>query len=63
MQYKVCMKNKVMIYFCCISVLIQKMENNIDAITLLLALPFDGLSFFLEGRMFMKELTLTLVSE
>ena len=44
--------------FCCIYVFIQKMENNIDDITLLFDLPYDGLCFFPEGRMFMKELTL-----
>ena len=47
-----------MIYFCCIYVFIQKVENNIDDITLLFDLPYDGLCFFLKGRMFMKELTL-----
>ena len=50
-------------YFCRIYVVIQTMENNIDDITLVFDLPFDGLCFFLEGTMFMKELTLTLVSE
>ena len=49
-------------YFCRISVVIQKMENDIDDITVVFDLPFDGLCFFLEGTMFMK-LTLTLVSE
>ena len=50
-------------YFCRISVVIQKMENNIDDITLVFDLPFDRLCFLLEGTMFMKELTLTSVSE
>ena len=49
--------------FCLIFVIIQILENNIDDITLVFDLPFDGLCFFLEGTMFMKELTLTLVSE
>ena len=39
------------------------MENNIDNITLVFDLPFDRLRFFLEGTMFMKELTQTLISE
>ena len=50
-------------YFYRISVVIQKMENNIEDINLIFDLPFDGLCCFLEGTMFMKELTLTLVSE
>ena len=50
-------------YFCPISVFIQKMENNFDDLTLVFDLPFDGLCFFLEGTMFMKDLTLTSVSE
>ena len=50
-------------YFCRISVIIQIMENNIDNITLVFDLTFDGLCLFLEGKMFMKELTLTWVSE
>ena len=50
-------------YFCPISVIIQIMENNIDDITLVFNLPFDGLCFFLEGTIFMKELTQTLISE
>ena len=48
---------------CSISVIIQTMENNIDNITLLFDLPFDGLCFFYEGTMFMEELTQMLVSE
>ena len=50
-------------YICRISVIIQIMKNNIDNITLVFDLPFDGLSFFLEGTMFMKELTQTLIPE
>ena len=50
-------------YFCRIFVVIQTMENNVDDITLVFDLPFDGLCFFIEGTMFMKELTLTLVLE
>ena len=50
-------------YFCRISVIIQGMENNLDDITLVFELFFDGLCFFLEGTMFMKELTQTSVSE
>ena len=50
-------------YFCRISVVIQKMENIIDDITLIFDSPFDGLCFFLEGKMFMKELTQTSVLE
>ena len=50
-------------YFCPISVVIQKMENNINDITIVFDLPFDGLCFFLEGTMFMEELTLMLVLE
>ena len=34
-----------------------------DDITLVFDLPFDGLCFFLEGMIFMKELTQKLVSE
>ena len=34
-----------------------------DDITLVFDLPFDGLCFFFEGMMFMKELTQTLVKE
>ena len=41
-------------YFYRISVVIQKMENNIDDTTLVFYLPFDGLCFFLEGTMFVK---------
>ena len=50
-------------YFCRIYVIIQIMENNMDDITLLFDLTFDGLCFFLEGAMFMKEFTQTSVSE
>ena len=50
-------------YFCRISVIIEIMENNMDDITLVFDLPFDGLHIFLEGTMSMKELTQTLVSE
>ena len=50
-------------YFCRIYVVIQTMENNINDITLVFDLPFDGLCFFLEGTMFMKELTLMSVLE
>ena len=50
-------------YSCRISVVIQKMKNNVDDITLVFDLPFDGLCFFLEGTMFMKELTQVFVSE
>ena len=50
-------------YFCRISVVIQKMENNIDDINLVFDLQFDGMCFYLEGMMFMKELTITSVSE
>ena len=50
-------------YFRRISVIIQRMKNNIENITLVFDLPFDGLCFFLEGTMFMKELTQTLISE
>ena len=39
------------------------MENNVDDITLVFDLPFDGLCLFLEGMMFMKDLTLTSVLE
>ena len=46
-------------YFCLISVVIQKIEDNIDDINLVFDLPFDGLCFFIEGMIFMKELTLT----
>ena len=56
------MQNNVIKYFCCISVVIQKMENNIDDITLVFDLLFDGLCFFLEGTMFINELTPTSVS-
>ena len=49
--------------FFVIFVIKANMENNIYDITLVFDLPFDGLCFFLEGRMFMKDLTLTLVSE
>ena len=49
-------------YICRISVIIQIMENYIDNITLVFDLPFDGLRFFLEGMMFMKELTQILIS-
>ena len=41
-------------YFYRISVIIQIMNNNIDNITLVFDLPFDGLCFFLEGTIFMK---------
>ena len=50
-------------YICLISVIIKIMENNIDNITLVFDLPFDGLCFFLEGTILMKELTQTLISE
>ena len=50
-------------YFCRISVIIQIMEINMDDITLVFDLPFDGLRIFLEGTMSMKELTQTSVSE
>ena len=50
-------------YICRISVIIQIMKNNIDNITLVFDLPFDGLCLFLEGTMFMKELTQTFISE
>ena len=50
-------------YFCSIYVIIQIMENNIDNITHVFELPFDGLCFFLEGTIFMKELTQTSVLE
>ena len=50
-------------YFCCIYVIIQILENNIDDITLVFNLPFDVLCFFLEGTLFMNELTQELVSE
>ena len=50
-------------YLCRISVIIQIIENNIDNITLVFDLPFDGLCFFLEGKMFMEELTQTLILE
>ena len=50
-------------YFCCICVVIQKLENIIDDITLIFDLPFDGMCLFLEGKMFMKELTPTWVLE
>ena len=50
-------------YFCRISVVIQTMEKNIDDITLLFDLSFDGLCLFLEGTMFMKYLIITSVSE
>ena len=53
----------VMKYFCCISVIIQKLENNVDDITLVFDLTFDGLCLFLEGNMFMKELILTWIPE
>ena len=46
-------------YFCRNS----KMENNIDDITLVFDLFFDELCFFLEKIIFLKELTLTSVSE
>ena len=41
-------------YFCPISVVIQEIENNIDDITLVFDLPFDGMCLFFEGTMFMK---------
>ena len=41
-------------YFCPISVVIQEIENNIDDITLVFDLLFDGLCLFFEGTMFMK---------
>ena len=41
-------------YFCPISVVIQEIENNIDDITLLFYLTFDGMCLFFEGTMFMK---------
>ena len=44
-------------YFCCISVVIHKMEDIIDDISLVFDLTFDGLCLFLEGKIFMKELT------
>ena len=50
-------------YFCRISVIIQIMENNMDDLTLVFDLLFDILCFFLKGKMFMKELTQTLVLE
>ena len=50
-------------YICCIFVVVQKMKNIVDDITLLFDLTFDGLCLFLEGKMFMKELTLIWVSE
>ena len=50
-------------YFCRISVIIQLMANNMDDITLVFDLPFDGLCLFLEGTMFMTELTQISVSE
>ena len=50
-------------YFCRISVIIQIMENNIGNITLVFDLPFDGLCFFHEGTMIMKELNQKLISE
>ena len=50
-------------YICRISVIIQIMKNNINNITLVFDLPFDGLCFFLEGTMFMKELTQTFISK
>ena len=50
-------------YSCHISFTIQKIEYNIDDITLVFDLSFDGLCFFLEGMMIMKELTLRAVSE
>ena len=50
-------------YFCRISIIIQIMGNNMDDITLVFDLPFDGLCFFFEGMMFMKESTLMSVSE
>ena len=49
--------------FCCISVAIQKMEYNIYDITLVFDLFFDELCLFLEETMFMKESTVTSVSE
>ena len=48
-------------YFCRISVVIQKIKNNIDDIILIFDLFCDGLCFFLEGMMIMKELTLRAV--
>ena len=50
-------------YFCRISVIIQITENNIDDITLVFDLPLNGLCFFLEGLMCIKELTQTSVLE
>ena len=50
-------------YLCRISVIIQIMENNMDDITVVFALTFDGMCLFLEGTMFMKELTQKSVSE
>ena len=50
-------------YICRISVIIQITKNNIDNITLVFDLRFDGLSLFLEGTMFMKQFTQTLISE
>ena len=55
------MSNNVMKYICRISVIIKTMENNTDNITLVFDLNFDGLCFFLEGTMFMKESTQTLI--
>ena len=46
-----------------IFVIMQIMEDNIDNITLVFDLPFEGLYFFLEGTMFMKELNQTLISK
>ena len=50
-------------YICRISVIIQIMKNNMDNITLVFDLPFDGLCFFLKGTMFTKEMTQTLILE
>ena len=58
-----CRLDHDMKYFCSIYVIIQIMENNIDNITHVFELPFDGLCFFLEGTIFMKELTQTSVLE
>ena len=44
-------------YFCRMSVIIQIMGNNMDDITLVFDLLFDGMCFLLERTMYMKELT------
>ena len=50
-------------YFCPISVVIQEIENNIDDITLVFDLPFNGMClFFLRNNVYEK-LTVTSVLE